>query len=316
MGQHLPIRRCALLAIAAVAATLLLPGTVGAAEPAVAGNGATLLLPGNAARAAEPALTVDRAAVKAGERVGVRAAGWTPGNLVLEVCGNQAGNGSVDCAVDAATSIAVAGDGTGAANLVITVPPAPCPCVLRARALVGGAAAVTPLVIHGAKTRPASQLASARQPKALTIGGARLTGGGSSWAALIGGPARRTLTVTVRNTGAAPVPEPRLSIVAGRPGQPTIIVAVPSVGALAAGQERTLAIPVTFGAPTWGSYSVRVEARGADQPVVGHAHTYSYPWLLFLLPLLGGALAVRRLLRRRAGLPARRPTRVPSAGHD
>lgn len=287
-----------------------LPAT--AAEPATAAPWATAAEP---VVAAEPALAADRTAAKAGDQVLVRVAGWAPGNLLLEVCGNEAANGSVDCAVGSSVNVPVQPDGTGAAVLPITRPPAPCPCVLRARALVGGAMRAVPLVIHGVASRPPGQPATARQSTRLGITATRWGDAGPGWVALFAGPARHTLRVTVRNTGAAPVRQPRLSVVAGRTGQPTAIVVVPPLGGLEPGQQRTVDIPVTFGAPTWGAYTARVEVSGAAQPVVGYAHTTSYPWVLLIVVSLGGALAVRRLLCR-AGAPRRWRARVPSSGHD
>lgn len=261
-------------------------------------------LPASAAPAAEPALAVDRTTVRAGDRVQVRVAGWRPGNLALEVCGNEAVNGSIDCAVDAAANVPVGADGIGGALVRVTVPPAPCPCVLRARALVGGTVRAIALAIQGAPTRPAGSRATVTRPvTSVGITATRLGGGGSGWAALLGGPARRTLWVTVRNTGAAPVPDARLSVVAGRPGEPTTIVVAPPVGLLAPGEQRTVQVPITFGTPTWGRYTVRAEASGGEQPAVGYAHTSSYPWGLFVLLALAGGLGLHRLVRRRGAVP-------------
>ena len=106
--------------------------------------------------------------------------------------------------------------------------------------------------------------------------------------------------------------QPRLAVTVGRPGRPTTVVICPPVGPLAPGQQQTLAIAVAFGAPTWGSYAARVELTGGEQPVVTHAHTYSYPWgLLLLVPIGVAALLVFR--RRRAiQVRARRASGVPS----
>lgn len=259
------------------------------------------------AAAGEPALAVDRPEARPGDRVVVRLAGWAPGNVVIEVCGNGAAGGSADCAVDTSVNAPVDAAGVGQAAVRITVPPAPCPCVLRARALTGGAVRTAALRIRGVRTVQTRPRPAAQQP-ALAVQGLRLRGG-PGVAALLSGPAHRELTVTVRNTGPVPVSQPRLAVTVGRPGRPTTVVICPPVGQLAPGQQQTLAVPVTFGAPTWGSYAARVELTGATRPVVGHAHTYSYPWGLLLVPFAAAALLLFRLRRRRRTAPD-----APSAG--
>jgi hypothetical protein len=268
-----------------------------------------ITLPAGPARAADPTVTLDQAEAAVGGRVTVRLAGWPAGNVTAEVCGNQGGRGSIDCAVSGGVTISVGADGVGSAPLPVPRPPGACPCVVRVRPAVGGTPRAAPLAIRGVpvnRTPPAP-----RVPTALAVVDVRIDRAGSEWPALFAGPARRTVTVTLRNTGQGPVLEPRLSVASGRPGRTTFIVPAPAVGVLAPGQERTVELPVTFGAPTWGRYAVRGELLGADQPAVFHAHTHSYPWGLIAPPvLILGYLLVRAWRRARRPAPVAAPATV------
>ncbi|MGW4464669.1 hypothetical protein [Micromonospora sp. NPDC004704] len=252
--------------------------------------------PAAVAAGTEPSIVLDRAEVGVGDQLAVRLSGWPAGNVQVELCGNQAQRGSIDCAVGGAASAAVLPDGSGAVALTVPAPPGACPCVIRVRPVSGGETRTAPVVVKGIPVRTAPPAAPA--PTELAASGVRITGAGSPWAALFAGPAHRTVTVTLRNSGQVPVPSPRLSLTSGRPGRTTVIVAAPPVGLLAPGQERTFDLPVTFGAPTWGRYAVRGELLGADSSEVFYAHTHSYPWGLILLPVLALVYSTVRWWRR------------------
>lgn len=247
---------------------------------------------------AEPTIALDPTDVAVGAQLAVRLAGWPPGNVLVEICGNQAQRGSIDCLVGGAASAAVQGDGSGRVTLTVSAPPIPCPCVVRVRPVGSGEIRTAPVTIKGVPSRTGPP--AARTPTVLAASGVRMTGAGPGWAAFFGGPAHRTVTVTLSNTGQAPVLDPRLSLTSGRPGRTTVVVPAPRVDLLAPGQQRTFDLPVTFGAPTWGRYALRGELHGADQPEVFYAHTRSYPWGLLALPvLLLGYLTVRWSRRTR-----------------
>ncbi|MFI6759165.1 hypothetical protein ACIBF5_08485 [Micromonospora sp. NPDC050417] len=245
---------------------------------------------------AEPAVALDRTQVALGEELAVRLAGWPPGNVLVELCGNGADRGSIDCAVGTGVTAAVRADGSGSVALTVSTPPSGCPCVVRVRPILSGVTVTVPVVVRGVPVQPAPP--AGRVPTALAASGVRVAGAGSSWASIFGGPAHRTVTVTLNNTGQAPVLAPRLRLTSGRPGRTDVIVPAPGIELLEPGQRRTFDLPVTFGAPTWGRYAVRGELLGADQPAVFYAHTYSYPWGLLVLPALAIGLAMRRRWRR------------------
>lgn len=240
------------------------------------------------ARAADATVTVDKLVVRLGERVTVRLAGWPQGNVALEICGNLAQRGSIDCAAGAGTTLAV--DATGAAmGLVpVTKPPVGCPCVVRARPSGAGAARLAAIGVIGVPVLKA-KLVTTAEPTTVAAVTYRISGPGffEQW----GGPALRTLSVTVRNTGKVPVPEPRLSVQTGRPGQTSARRSPLAMGSLAPGEERSYDLPVMFDAPAWGRYTVRGEVLGADRTVAFYAHTNAYPWGLGVVVLIVLVLA-------------------------
>lgn len=103
---------------------------------------------------AEPALALDRLAAPVGDAVLVRLAGWPAGVVMIELCGGAALGGSADCLVAASAITAIGTDGTGMALLRVRVPPTPCPCVVRARSVIGGTTRAVPLIVRGAAVRP------------------------------------------------------------------------------------------------------------------------------------------------------------------
>lgn len=260
--------------------------------------GAAALPLGGPAAAAEPAVRLDQGSTKIGARVVVRLAGWPVGTVSVELCGNQARRGSVDCAVASASTIAVGASGSAVTEVSVTQPPVACPCVVRARQATGGTVWVAPIAVTGVRARAAAR-ATGAAPTELTVD-ARLSGPGAGWE-LLGGPATRTLTLTVRNTGRVLVAEPQLAVTFGRPARQTSGSMLLTTGSLAPGEQRALRVPVTFEAPAWGHYTVRTEVRGVDNAPVSYAHARAYPWLLALLPIAAAAMVVLRPSWRNRG---------------
>ncbi|QFG22381.1 hypothetical protein [Actinomadura sp. WMMB 499] len=292
--------------------------------------GAALLAAGPAAHAApaEPRIALDRETVDPGDRVTVELTGWPAGNVLVELCGNGARRGTVDCAVGASAGTFVRA-GT-AAKVVLTAakPPVGCPCVIAVRPVTGGEPRTAPIAVTGVPTLPATEApATGSAPtRRLTATKVEVTGGGvgPGWLA---GSADRTLRVTLRNNGTAALTDPALTLTAGRGEQPARVIDAPPLGTLAPGAERTYAVPVTLDAPAFGRYTIRGEIAGLDEPIAFTAEAASYPWGL---PILGALLVPVPLItaRRRAarsaaaggsprpsatGRPARTPNRTVAA---
>ncbi|MEV4676069.1 hypothetical protein AB0K34_30845 [Actinomadura sp. NPDC049382] len=261
---------------------------------------------------AEPAIDLDRTSVKPGQTVTVRLTGFAPGNLLVELCGNQARRGTADCAV-ASSASTYAGEGKATAVMLnVAKPPVGCPCVIAVRPVTGGAPRTVPITVAGVPT-----LSAAERPAASTAGGTRrlsatavsVRGGGllDGW---LGGAADRALRVTLRNEGTTALTDLPLALTMGRGPDPADLVTAPALGTLDPGQERTYEIPFTLGAPAFGRYTVRGEIGGLDEPIAFTAHTASYPWAL---PLLGALLVPLPLLTRRRR-PRARPASVVRDG--
>lgn len=249
-----------------------------------------------AGAAAAPQVTVDADSATVGERTLVRLAGWPAGNVLVEVCGNEAARGSADCAVASAAQTYVPDSGDSVVRLTVTAPPVACPCVIRARATAGGPVATTPITLDGLPD-DADEAAPTHTPtEAPVITEVRIEER-HSWAALFGGPAPRTVTVMVANPGEETAIDPHLTVLVGRGDHPTTQIDAPQLGPIEPGGQRTYELPVTIPAPAFGHYTVRGELDVA----VFLAETTHYPWGL---PALFGALALLALLR--AGLRPRR----------
>ncbi|XRQ14150.1 hypothetical protein ACN3XK_25710 [Actinomadura welshii] len=258
-----------------------------------------------------PTVEVDRARVEVGQTVTVDLAAWPAGNVLVELCGNGGERGSADCAVAAAATTHVGAEGRGTAMVTIVKPPIGCPCVISARPVGGGRARTVPLEIEGVPELTAAQrrTVSAAPSRDLTVSGVRVSGGGPS-AAWLGGPAERTVTFTVRNTGKAPVTDPPLTLAAGRGEEPTGILDAPAIGTLAPGEERTFDVEVKLPGPAFGRYTVVGELTGIDRPARFTAHTSSYPWALPMLLALAVPVTVVRELTGSGGRRCRPAART------
>ncbi|MEV5831071.1 hypothetical protein AB0L25_36450 [Spirillospora sp. NPDC052242] len=270
------------------------------------------------AAAAEPGIGLDRTSVAPGQRVGVELTGWPAGNVLVELCGNRARRGTVDCAVGASAGTFVREGRASTVVLTAAKPPVGCPCVIAVRPVTGGEPRTVPIEVTGVPTLPAAETPAAGRAatRRLTATKVEVTGGGigPGWLA---GTADRTLRVTLRNNGTATLTDPPLTLTAGRGDQPARVIDAPPLGTLAPGAERTYAVPVTLDAPAFGRYTIRGEIAGLDEPIAFTAEAASYPWAI---PIIGALLVPVPLLtaRRRpartsrAHAPGARPARTPN----
>ncbi|SEG76209.1 hypothetical protein SAMN04489712_111136 [Thermomonospora echinospora] len=273
-----------------------------AGRVAVLALGILGVLPAAPAHAA-PAIDLDRDTVKPGQTVTVRLTGWDPGNLLVELCGNEARRGTADCAVASSATTHVREGEAATVLLNVTAPPVGCPCVISVRPVTGGTPRTVPItvtdvpVLSPSQRRTATAAGADRQITATKVT-VRGGGFGESW---FGGTAHRTLRVTLLNEGDAPLTDPPLSLTAGRGSEPADLVTAPALGTLAPGEERTYEIPVSLPAPAFGRYTIRGEITGVDEPIAFTATTSSYPWALPVLAAL--LIPLPALTRRRP--PAR-----------
>ncbi|WP_067460350.1 hypothetical protein [Actinomadura macra] len=275
---------------------------------------AALAVPPLSLAAPGPTVEIDRAEARVGDTVTVDLAAWPSGNVLIELCGNGGGRGSADCAVAAAATTFIDAKGRGTAMVTVVKPPIGCPCVISARPVTGGRARTVPLVVTGVPTLSSAQrrAVSTTPARDLAVSGVRVSGGGPG-AAWLGGSATRTVTFTVRNTGAAPVTDPPLTLAVGRGGEPTGILDAPRIGTLAPGQERSYSVRARLPGPAFGRYAIVGELTGVDRPARFTARTSSYPWALPALIVLAAPLVIVRELRRPRGRGARGPRQVAGA---
>ncbi|WP_285787930.1 hypothetical protein [Micromonospora sp. NBRC 101691] len=295
----------ALVAVAATPAGAL-PTPVAAPPPVpVVASAPTPVVAASSAPVA-PTVTLDRAEARPGGRVLVRLAGWPAGTVVIEVCGT----GPAGCAVDSSVQTHLAGSGLGGAALTTAVPPGGCPCQVRVTTLDRRLTAAAPLALTGdagARPAPTADHRATHPPLVTAVTVERDRG----WWSRLGGPARHTLVVRLRNDGTAPA-SVTMSLTVGRGDDPSGFVPPPAVPDLAVGEERAVRVPVSLPALAFGTWTVegRVVTAGVAAPF--RASVESRPW--GPTALLGVAVVVLlavELLRRRPRTGPARPAERP-----
>ena len=262
----------------------------------------SLALPAPAV-AADPSVTVDRTTATLGNTVNVALFRWPAGVVTVALCGNDAREGSADCAVPSASSVSVPAGGSATLRLRLVAPPVGCPCVIRAATVTGDRIAAT--AIDVTDVPDAAVVTTAGAGAGAT--GARLTVTGTviehrwSIGALFGGPAHRTLRIAVRNDGTSAASGAEITLDLGRAAGSRAPAAVP-LGVLEAGGERRVAVPFTVAAPAAGRYPISGRIDGAaGTEATFTARTDAWPWLLPLTPgvLITGFFLIRRVRRAR-----------------
>ena len=103
----------------------------------------------------DPTVALDRTGTAAGEQLRVTGAGWVPGStLVVELCGQGAIHGSPDCAVASQVIVGADAAGTFVTSLTVSLPPSPCPCVVKAADEASHIAATAAVAVQGIPTVP------------------------------------------------------------------------------------------------------------------------------------------------------------------
>ena len=254
---------------------------------------------------ATPTISFDRTTVHGGDRVIVKLTGWKTRVVTLSICGNLAKRGSIDCNLVDSQAIATEPEYAYALDeFTIAAPPFPCPCVVRGSSATQDEVTFLLITIVGFPTAPVVGLASA-PPLAVTVSAHRAPGGVLDWfRALLGGPTRDRVTVTVANRTAATLANVTLAGSAGRgPNDQLLSFDLPPPGALPAGHTWHHTVTVRVPAPVWGRYVWHVVASGAGPPIEGaYAVRHVPPLLVVLVFILVAdltAMAVRFLGKRR-----------------
>jgi hypothetical protein len=246
-----------------------------------------------------PTLSLSPAIAAPGTTILVSGTGWPAGSLIsLEVCGRDGDGGSANCDLPASTITGSDAEGRFGSRLLVNLPPAPCPCVVKVAAVGADLTRTIAVTIIGAPLEQATTKPHTGPP--LRIEGARLTGG--SWPGWFGLAIHRTLVVKVHNVSGASLEDPVLQVTVGRDSAPGTPQSVPLLGRLDADETRTVRVPVELGAASIGNYTVRASAGSAGVTSTKGVGTSTYPWgllvvALVLLQLV--LLAFRNRARRR-----------------
>ncbi len=146
-----------------------------------------------------------------------------------------------------------------------------------------------------------AQPAQTAPQTSITVVEARVTGDGP-WTSWWGGPAHRSLLLTLENTGTTPATDVAVTLAVGK-GEPTRPIAAPPIPTLAPGERITIAVDVTLPRFSFGTHAVE---GVVDSSVPFRAETSHVPWLLLFLPaiVLGQVVLVSLRNRARAHLRA------------
>jgi sortase A len=306
------------VALAALLAVLALPASVGAEGTADAPTG-TLVTTGR--------LVVDTLATNAGTARVVKLEGWPKGPVTISLCGNEARRASADC--DLATSFAAVVPETGnvVAILPAATPPVGCPCVVRVTTNGNDFVRAVPIDLPGVPVVTPEQ----RPPALGAVPSAQLVvvtdlvqdpdaSVGDRVLALFGGPVRRILVLTVRNAGTLPMRNLSVTGAIGASPSSGASIALPPIGVLEPGEERTHRVPVTIAAPAVGTFVAHGTVFGTESPVAFETATESRPWGLAALAMVAFVIVVRRIVRkrrrRRANTDLRPETGQPASACD
>lgn len=98
---------------------------------------------------AAPRVTVSPVAAAPGQLVVVTIEGWPRVAVTVALCGNEAARGTGDCDLAGARGL-TGGPRPDAAQVAVALPPAPCPCVVRASTPTSDTVALAPFEVVGA----------------------------------------------------------------------------------------------------------------------------------------------------------------------
>lgn len=269
-----------------------------------------------AATPPHPLLTASPTTAAPGTTVQVTGSGFLGKHLYqLQICGNDAVDGSVDCDQAQAAMALTTAAGAIDTTLAVVVPPAPCPCVVAALSVGNESLVTAPLTIPGA---PSAPVASHIIQERVVVKNVELVGSTqpSEW---LGFGADRTLEVTVQNV--SPLSLQPITLIASIGGTPLML---PDLPGLAPGQVHTYSLAVAFPALSVGHTTLtgRIGVMGGQFASFRVGISF-YPWAIPVLAIVvvqGILLLVRNLLRRRIrrhqrrALAAGRPPAAAAAG--
>ena len=251
-----------------------------------------------------PSIRLSTPTARPGDNITVTLAGFA-GVTTVAICGNDAQRGAVDCDQISSVGVPASSAGPTQQRLRVTVPPSPCPCVIRASTTGETTVKTVAIDIVGAPTAPVQAAPIAGAPTVVVQ--AKVVSGKQSvfdrLRSTFAGPTRRTLVLRLQDTGAAPLTGLSVTAAVGRTTQGGEPLQPPNVDVVQPGDSQTYRLNVSLGAPSYGSYDVFGTVYGAGPPVSFTASTSTQPWGLFIVVVLFLADVIAmgyvRLQRRR-----------------
>ncbi len=252
-----------------------------------------------------PSVLVDQPQAKPGERVRVSVEGFTAAYVTVSICGNEARRGSSDCDLVGSKGFELLADGELTwTELVVTEPPAPCPCVIRVSTPTSDIVSVVPFSVAG---HPVEELSGPRPDDPLVeilVDPKPVAEGAFGWLrASLGGAADYDVTISVRNLTQDILRRVALDGSVGRDEfDISTTFALKNPGVLGGGQTSSQTVRVRLPAPTIGTFVWRVSAGGAGPTVTTLVERRETPWMLIVLVgllVVDVALIVTRWLTAR-----------------
>lgn len=269
---------------------------------------------------AGPSVTLDHYEVLTDSHVLLTVAGFRSNFVNASVCGNAARRGSGDCNVRGTKTIQL--DQTGAPStidFIISVPPMPCPCLVRVAGDTNDEVAITEVRIFGHPSAPVVGSVAFQDSVEATIAAKADTGGFRGWLkSSLGGATEYEVTVSLHNRSTEAVQISGLDAWSGRSASDvTVSLQVDPPGRLEPGDTWRKVVNARLPAPVYGSATWQLEVTSEGQPtLVAKSTTSHLPGLLILLLVFLVvdliALGVRVLARLKGRLEAR-PDRVDPA---
>jgi hypothetical protein len=248
-----------------------------------------------------PTASVDGSSLlEPGSLVSVGGTGWPARtNVVVELCGD-AGSSSTTCDTRHGRTVGVGESGSFGATITATIPPKPCPCVIRVSSQTGSARYAIPVEVAGAPVAPTSEVLAQEGDQAVRIEGVRLEREGTFGEWFGAGP-RRRLTFVVTNTGKDTLHNVPVEVYTGSSPETGDQVDIDPIEVLEPGDTTTITAPVSFGPLTIGDAVVRGGVGGDEVLGSFQTDTQSFPWglLVVLLVLLQTGLVLGRNRVRR-----------------
>ena len=230
-----------------------------------------------------------------GQTIEVEGEHW-PANtlLTVELCGNEAANGTVDCDARTSRTVATTRDGLLRAQLLATAPPSPCPCVVHVFQPQGILDFAVRVGINGVPSAPVSQ--DTGPERSLEVTSARLTGS-NGLAAWFGAGPERTLELTIENTGDTPIDTAAVRAGWGRSSTPDQPIDIADLKPLAPGKSVTVEVPVEMGALSVGRYVAAGRIAGFEGSDF-EASTSTFPYGLVVVAVVAVGLIGWGISRR------------------